>query len=70
MLDDKQVGAQHHTKNIMTTTRHLKILHTDFLVLLPTLVLAVTNIVLLLLMIILASLGCSFCKIKMKLKMY
>jgi hypothetical protein len=25
----KQVGAQHHTKNIMTTTRPLKMLHMD-----------------------------------------
>jgi IS30 family transposase len=25
----KQVGEQHHAKNIMTTTRHLKMLHMD-----------------------------------------
>jgi hypothetical protein len=65
---DKQVGAQYCAKNIMTTTRSLKMLHMNLLVLSRTLVLVVTNMVLLLLMIILASLRCSFCKIKVKLK--
>jgi hypothetical protein len=64
----KQVGAQYRIKNIMTTTRSLKMLHMNLLVLSRILVLVVTNMVLLLLMIIIASLRCSFCKIKVKLK--
>jgi hypothetical protein len=64
----KQVGAPHHAKNIMTTTRPLKILHTNLFGPIATLVLAVTNMVLSLLMVILISIGCSFCKTKVRLK--
>jgi hypothetical protein len=62
----KQVEPPHHAKNAMTTTRPLKMLHSS--VLSSTLVLAITNMVLLSLMIILVSLGCSFYKIKVKPK--
>jgi hypothetical protein len=62
----KQVGAPHLAKNIMTSSRPLKLPHMDFP--LPTLALAVTNMFLLLLMIFLVSLGYYFCKIKVKLK--
>jgi hypothetical protein len=61
----KQVGAQYYAKNIMIITRSLEMLHID---LFRPIALVVTNIVLLLLMIILASRECSFYKIKVKLK--
>jgi hypothetical protein len=61
----KQVGAPHHTKNIMIKIRSLEMLHMD---LFGAITYFVTNMVLSLLMIILISLGCPFCKIKVKLK--
>jgi hypothetical protein len=61
----KQVGAHHHVKNIMTTTRLLEMLHMNLFG--PIAYISI-NIILSLLMIILVSLGCSFCKIRVKLK--
>jgi hypothetical protein len=42
----KQVGAPHHVKNIMITTRPLEMLHMELFGLSPILILAVTNMVL------------------------
>jgi hypothetical protein len=66
----KQVGTHHHAKNIMTTTRPLKMLHMDLFGLIAYISIGGNKYDLSLLMIILVSVGCSFCKIKVKLKRY
>jgi hypothetical protein len=63
----KQVGNTHHSKNVMTTSRPLELLHMDLFV--PVAYLSIGgSIVLYLLMIFPASLGCSFCRINQKPK--
>ena len=65
---EKQVGVPHPPKSIVTTSSPLELIHMISLDRLPMLALAVTNMVLLLLMIILASRGCSLCMIRVKCK--
>jgi hypothetical protein len=64
----KQVGAHHPHKNIMTTDRSLELLHMDLFDPISYISIDISNIVLLLWMIILASLGYSFCRINLKPK--
>jgi hypothetical protein len=65
---DKQVGAPHHAKNIMTTTRPLEMILIDLFGPIAYINIGGNKYGLLLLMIIPASLGCSLYKIKVKLK--
>jgi hypothetical protein len=63
----KQVGAAHPTKNIMTTSRPLKLLHMDLFG--PIAYISIgANKFGLVIVDFLISLGYSFCKIKVKLK--
>jgi hypothetical protein len=64
----KQVGSTHHTKNVMTTSRPLELLHMDLFGPVTYSASGKVSIVLLLLMIFPASLGYSFCRINQKLK--
>jgi hypothetical protein len=64
----KQVGSSHHSKNMMTTSRPLELLHMDLFGPSPTSASGEVSMVLLLLMIFPASLGYSFCRIKQKPK--
>jgi hypothetical protein len=64
----KQVGTSHLSKNIMTTSRPLELLHMDLFGSVAYLSIGEVNMVLLLLMTIPASLGYSFCKINLKPK--
>jgi hypothetical protein len=64
----KQVGAPHHAKNIMTITRPLEMLHIDLFGPIGYISIGGNKLVLLLLMITLISLGCSFCKTMVKPK--
>jgi hypothetical protein len=61
----KQVGAPHHAKNIMTTTRLLEMLHIDLFGPIAYISIGGNKYGLI---IILVSLGYSFCKIRVKLK--
>jgi hypothetical protein len=64
----KQVGSTHHNKNVMTTSRPLKLLHMDLFGPAAYLSIGEVSMVLLLLMIFPASLGYSFCMINQKPK--
>jgi hypothetical protein len=67
----KQVGSSHHSKNVMTASRPLELLHMDLfdpVIPSPTSSSGEVSMVLLLLMIFPASLGCYFCRIKQKPK--
>jgi hypothetical protein len=66
----KQIGAHHPHKNIMTTDIPLELLHMDLFGPIAYISIGGSNycIVLLLWMIILASLGCSFCRKNLKPK--
>jgi hypothetical protein len=64
----KQVGSTHHSKNVMTTTRPLKLLHMDLFGPVAYLSIEEVSMILLLLMIFPASLGYSFYRIKQKPK--
>ena len=64
----KQVGVPHPPKSIMTTTQPLELIHMDLFGPVAYLSIKVTNMVLLLLMIILDSCGCSLCMIRVKYK--
>jgi hypothetical protein len=64
----KQVGSTHHSKNVMTTSRPLELLHMDLFGPVTYLSIGEVSMVLSLLMIFLASLGYSFCRIKQKPK--
>jgi hypothetical protein len=60
----KQVGTHHHAKNIMTTTRPLKMLHIDLFGPIANISIGIKNMVLSLLMVILVSLGVLFARQK------
>jgi hypothetical protein len=64
----KQVGSTHHSKNVMTMTRPLELLHMDLFGPVAYLSIGGSKYVLLLLMIFPASLGYSFCRINQKPK--
>jgi hypothetical protein len=64
----KQVGAPHHAKNIIITTRPLEMFYIDLFGPIVYISISTNKMVLSLLMIILILLRCSFCKIKVKLK--
>jgi hypothetical protein len=66
----KQIGAHHPHKNIMTTDRPLELLHMDLFGSIAYIIIGGSKycIVLLLWMIILASLGCYFCRKNLKPK--
>jgi hypothetical protein len=64
----KQVGSTHHSKNVMTTSRPLELLHMDLFGPVAYLASREVSMVLLLLMIFPASLGYSFCRINQKPK--
>jgi hypothetical protein len=61
--DEKQVGIPHPPKSIMTTTQPLELIHMDLFGPIAYLSIGVTNMVLLLLMTILVSLGYFSCLI-------
>jgi hypothetical protein len=58
----KQVGVHHPHKNIMTTDRPLELLHMDLFGPIAYISIGGTKYCLVIVMIILASLGCSFCR--------
>jgi hypothetical protein len=64
----KQVGSTHHNKNVMTTSRPQELLHMDLFRPVAYLSIGEVSMVLLLLMIFPASLGCSFYRISQKPK--
>jgi hypothetical protein len=64
----KQVSAPHPAKNVMTTSRPLKLLHMDLFGPVAYISIGGNKLVLSLLMLFLVSLGYSFCKIKVKFK--
>jgi hypothetical protein len=64
----KQVGSTHNSKNVMTTSRPLELLHMDLFRPVAYLASGEVSMVLLLLMIFPASLWYSFCRIKQKHK--
>jgi hypothetical protein len=63
----KQVGVHHPHKNIMTTDRSLELLHMDLFGPIAYISIGRSKYCLVI-MIILASLGCSFCRINLKPK--
>jgi hypothetical protein len=60
--EGKQVGAHHPHKNIMTTDRPLELLHMDLFGPIAYISISGSKYCLVIGMIILASLGCSFCR--------
>jgi hypothetical protein len=64
----KQVGNNHPGKNMMTTSRSLELLHIDLFGPVAYLSIGGSKYGLVLLMIFLASLGYSFCRINKKLE--
>jgi hypothetical protein len=64
----KQVGSSHHTKNVMTTSRPLELLHMDLFGPVAYLSIEEVSMVLLSLMTFPASLGYSFCRTNLKPK--
>jgi hypothetical protein len=66
----KQVGVPHPSKSTVTTIKPLKLLHMDLFWPVAYIALVVINMVLSLLMIILISLGYSFCMTKVQCKIH
>jgi hypothetical protein len=64
----KQVGVHHPHKNIMTTDRPLELLHMDLFGPIAYISIGRSKYCLVISMIILASLGCSFSRINLKPK--
>jgi hypothetical protein len=66
----KQVGAHHHAKNIITITRLLEMLHMDLFGTIAYISIGGNKFGFVIVIDYLISLGCSFCKIKVKHKRY
>jgi hypothetical protein len=64
----KQVGVHHPHKNIMTTDRPLELLHMDLFGPIAYISIGGSKYCLVIVDAILASLGCSFCRINLKPK--
>jgi hypothetical protein len=64
----KQVGSTHHSKNVMTTSRPLELLHMDLFGPVAYLSIGGSKYGLVIVDDFPASLGCSFCRINQKPK--